>query len=103
MPARRMRSRRRSNVPVAPASRPSTTTGSAAAVCIARMSNGEFGEHRISQVPAVSCIHVPRLEDGGRNKAVAEEPQAQWLKAGVCGRIGACGFKEWPETDFIRS
>src|ERR1700736_6876634 len=51
---------RQSNISaVAPASRPSRSTGRLAAVCINAISSGEAVSEVISQVPAVSCLHVP--------------------------------------------
>src|SRR6185312_169204 len=47
---------------VAPASSPRNSTGRLAAVCISAISSGEVVRIAISQVPAVSCIQVPRLE-----------------------------------------
>jgi hypothetical protein len=44
---------------VAPARRPTISTGSEAAVCISAISSGEAVNEVISQVPAVSCIQVP--------------------------------------------
>ena len=55
--------RRRSKMSaVAPASRPSSTTGRLAAVCISAISSGDGVSTVISQVPAVSCIQPPRFE-----------------------------------------
>ena len=55
--------RRRSKMSaVAPAKRPSITTGRLAAVCISAMSSGDGVRIVINQVPAVSCIQPPRLE-----------------------------------------
>ena len=47
---------------VAPASNPRNNTGKLAAVCINAISSGDVVSTVISQVPAVSCIHVPRLD-----------------------------------------
>ena len=59
----KMRSLRRSKMSaVAPARRPSRRTGRLAAVCMRAMSRGEAVRDVMSQVPAVSCIQVPRLE-----------------------------------------
>ena len=59
----KMSNRRRSKISaVAPANKPRTTTGRLAAVCISAMSKGDGVSTVISQVPAVSCIHPPRLD-----------------------------------------
>ena len=56
----KIRSRRRSRMSaVAPATSPSASTGRLAAVCISAMRNGDPVSTVISQVAAVSCIHVP--------------------------------------------
>ena len=47
---------------VAPATRPNSSTGSEAAVCISAISSGDVVSTVISQVAAVSCIHVPTDE-----------------------------------------
>jgi hypothetical protein len=47
---------------VAPASSPRNNTGKLAAVCINAISSGDVVSTVISHVPAVSCIHVPRLD-----------------------------------------
>ena len=54
--------RRSKRSAVAPASRPSSSTGADAAVCMRAMSSGEPVSAVISQVPAVSCIQVPTDE-----------------------------------------
>ena len=59
----KMSRRRRSKMSaVAPASRPRTSTGREAAVCMRAMSSGEAVREVMSQVPAVSCIQVPTEE-----------------------------------------
>jgi hypothetical protein len=47
---------------VAPAGSPSSNTGRLAAVCMSAISSGEPVSTVISQVPAVSCIQLPRLD-----------------------------------------
>jgi hypothetical protein len=59
----KMSRRRRSKMSaVAPASRPKRSTGRLAAVCMSAIRSGEAVRAVISQVPAVSCIHVPTEE-----------------------------------------
>ena len=75
-------SRRRSKMSaVAPAKRPSITTGKLAAVCIRAMSNGDGVSTVISQVPAVSCIQPPRLETVEADPKLAEERRLERLEA----------------------
>ena len=57
--SRRRRSKRSA---VAPARSPRSRTGREAAVCMRAMSSGEAVREVINQVPAVSCIQVPREE-----------------------------------------
>ena len=47
---------------VAPASNPKNKTGKLAAVCISAISSGDVVSTVINHVPAVSCIHVPKLD-----------------------------------------
>jgi hypothetical protein len=68
-PAQKSSSRRRSRMSaVAPAGKPSSSTGKLAAVCIRAMSNGEAVSAVISQVPAVSCIQLPVFETTDASK-----------------------------------
>ena len=47
---------------MAPAGKPSTSTGRLAAVCISAIRNGDPVSTVISHVADVSCIHVPTFE-----------------------------------------
>ncbi len=72
--------RRSNRSAVAPASSPSPSTGRLAAVCISAISSGDAVSDVISQVPAVSCIHVPTLDTvdaihRSRNTAIFSGPK----------------------------
>ena len=64
------------------------TTGKLAAVCIRAMSKGDGVSTVINQVPAVSCIHPPRLDTmeashRSRNRGT-ESGSKPWSLVSVC-------------------
>ena len=80
--------RRRSKMSaVAPAGSPRKSTGRLAAVCMSAISRGDAVSAVISQVPAVSCIQLPRLETReaiqrlrkrGRRSGAHPEGESSW-------------------------
>ena len=79
---------------VAPASRPSSSTGMLAAVCMRAMSSGEVVSTVISQVPAVSCIQVPTEEtveasQRSRKSGMRSGAKAPEVSAGVAANGGS--------------
>ena len=84
--------RRRSKMSaVAPAKRPSITTGRLAAVCISAMSSGEGVSTVISQVPAVSCIQPPRLETVEATQSLRKIGDWSGSKPVACFSDGGAG------------
>ena len=84
----KINTRRRSKMSaVAPAGSPRKSTGRLAAVCMSAINRGDAVSAVISQVPAVSCIQLPRLETSeaiqrlrkrGRRSGAHPESESIW-------------------------
>ena len=76
---------------VAPARRPSITTGRLAAVCISAISSGDGVSTGISHVPAVSCIQPPRFEIVEAIHSLRKSADCNGSKPVVCFSITVSG------------